>query len=124
MDHNTKSVRIETPVDINEEVRSILTAARKKQPPQSEHPRTPKKLRISTATSAATRDSSPLPQNTIAKFITSQSYDLCDLPRVTTPERQERPRTPVYPEVQLLNNARPAADVKPIGFRPTWKCEA
>lgn len=124
MDHNTKSVRIETPVDINEEVRSILTAAaRRKQPlSQSEHPRTPKKLRIST-TSAAARDS-PQPQSTIAKFITSQSYDLCDLPRVTTPERQERPRTPVYPEVQLLNNTRPAANAKPIGFRPSWKCEA
>lgn len=122
MEHNMKSVRIETPVDINEEVRGILTAAttaRKKQPSQSEHPRTPKKLRILTATSAATRDP-PQPQSTIAKFITSQSYDLCDLSHATTPER---PRTPVYPEVQLLNDARPAVDVKPIGFRPSWKCE-
>ncbi|XP_014480642.1 PREDICTED: uncharacterized protein LOC106747543 [Dinoponera quadriceps] len=123
MGHNTKSVRIETPVDINEEVRNILTAARRKQSSQSEHPRTPKKLRISTATSGTTRDPPPL-QSTIAEFIASQSYDLCDLSHVTTSERQERPRTPVYPEVQLLNNARPAADAKPIGFRPSWKCEA
>ncbi|EFN80781.1 hypothetical protein EAI_06311 [Harpegnathos saltator] len=123
MDHNTKSVRVETPVDINEEVRSILTAAGAKQAPPSEHPRAPKKLRISTATSVATRDPPPS-QNTIAKFIASQSYDLCDLSYVTTLERQERPRTPVYPEVQLLNDSRATANAKPIGFRPSWKCEA
>ncbi|KMQ96850.1 t-cell immunomodulatory protein [Lasius niger] len=130
MDHNTKSVRIETPVDINEEVKSILTATRKKQPQQqqqqqqqSDRPRTPRKLRISTNTSMGVKE----PHNPVAgsKFLTSQSYDIADLSNITTSERQERPRTPAYPEVQLLNDPRPAETyAKPIGFRPSWKCEA
>lgn len=117
MDHNTKSVKIETPADINEEVKNILAAARRKQPQQSDRPRTPKKLRISTNMSA--KDS----QSPIARFLTSQPYDLSELSSVTMPEGQERPRTTAYPEVQLLNNARPVTDAKPIGFRPLWKCE-
>lgn len=121
MDHNTKSVRIETPADINEEVRSVLMAMKKEQSQQPDRPRTPRKLRIST-TSAGTKDSTL--QNPVARFLTSQSYDLSDLANVMTSERQERPRTPIYPEVQLLNDARPAADTKAIGFRPSWKCEA
>ncbi|XP_071652628.1 uncharacterized protein [Temnothorax longispinosus] len=126
MNHNTKSVQIETPPDINEEVKCILAAVRKRQSQpqqqQSDRPRTPRKLRISTNASAAVKD--PQPHNSIAnsRFLTSQSYDT-DLSNVTTLERQERPRTPAYPEVQLLNDLRPATDAKPIGFRPSWKCE-
>lgn len=125
MDHNTKNVRIETPADINEEVKSILMATRKKQSQQqqqqSDRPRTPRKLRISTNTSIGNKE----PHNPIAssKFLMSQSYNIADLSNVTT---SERPRTPAYPEVQLLNDPRirPEIYVKPIGFRPSWKCEA
>lgn len=126
MNHNMKSVWIETPVDINEEVKSILVAARKKQSPsqqQSDRPRTPKKLRISTNASAEAKDSQPHNSVASSRFLTSQSYDT-DFLNVTTLERQERPRTPAYPEVQLLNDPRPASDAKSIGFRPSWKCEA
>ncbi|XP_072745402.1 uncharacterized protein [Anoplolepis gracilipes] len=123
MDHNTKNVRIETPADINEEVKSILVAIRKKQPQQQQpnRPRTPRKLRISTNTTTGLKE----PHNLVAssKFLTSQSYDIADLSNVMS-ERQERPRTPAYPEVQLLNDPRPAETcVKPIGFRPSWKSE-
>lgn len=125
MDHNTKSVRIETPADINEEVKNILTAMRKKQPQQQQfdRPRTPRKLRISTNTSMVVKE----PHNPVAgsKFLISQSYDIADLSNVTMSEKQERPRTPAYPEVQLLNDPRSAeTHAKPIGFRPSWKCEA
>ncbi|XP_029676600.1 uncharacterized protein LOC115243607 [Formica exsecta] len=127
MDHNTKNVRIETPADINEEVKSILMTTRKKQSQQqqqqqSDRPRTQKKLRISTNTSIGLKE----PHNPIAgsKFLASQSYDITDLSNVTTSEKQERPRTPAYPEVQLLNDPRPVETyAKPIGFRPPWKCE-
>ncbi|KAL6448287.1 hypothetical protein ACFW04_000331 [Cataglyphis niger] len=124
MDHNTKNVRIETPADINEEVKNILMATRKKQSQQqqqqSDRPRTPRKLRISTNTSIGNKE----PHNPIAgsKFLVSQSYNIADLSNVTT---SERPRTPAYPEVQLLNDPRnPETYTKPIGFRPSWKCEA
>lgn len=124
MDHNTKNVRIETPADINEEVKNILMATRKKQSQQqqqqSDRPRTPRKLRISTNTSIGNKE----PHNPIAgsKFLVSQSYNIADLSNVTT---SERPRTPAYPEVQLLNDQRnPETYTKPIGFRPSWKCEA
>ncbi|XP_029171837.1 uncharacterized protein LOC114941116 isoform X2 [Nylanderia fulva] len=123
MDHNTKSVRIETPADINEEVKNILTAMRKKQPQQqlSDRPRTPKKLRISTNTSMGMKEPHPVAGS---KLLMSQSYNITDLSNVTT-ERQERPRTPAYPEVQLLNDPRSAeTHEKLIGFRPSWKCEA
>lgn len=129
MNHNTKSVRIETPADINEEVKCILTAARKRhlqqqqqQQQQSDRPRTPRKLRILTNTSTGAKDFQPHNSIATSKFLTSQSYDT-DLSTVTTPERQERPHTPAYPEVQLLNDPRPVSDAKPIGFRPSWKCE-
>jgi len=117
-----KSVWIETPVDINEEVKSILVAARKRQSlsqQMSDRPRTPRKLRISTNASAEAKDSQP--HNFIAnsRFFASQSYDT-DLSNVTT---LERPRTPAYPEVQLLNDPRPPSDAKSIGFRESWKCE-
>lgn len=122
MEHNTKNARIETPTDINEEVKNILAATRKKQSQQqqSDHPRTPRKLRISTNTSIGLKE----PHNPIAgsKFLTS--YDIVNLSNVTMSEKQERPRTPIYPEVQLLNDSRPTETyTKPIGFRPSWKCE-
>lgn len=125
MNHNMKSVRIETPADINEEVKCILAAARKRQlqpQQQSDRPRTPRKLRISTNASAGTKDSQPYNFVTSSRFLTLQSHDT-DLSNVTILERQERPRTPTHPEVQLLNDPRPAIDAKPIGFRPSWKCE-
>lgn len=125
MDHNTKSVRIETPTDINEEVKSILTAERKNHPQQeqSNRPRTPKKLRISTTIPTEAKNSQA--QNyASSKFHTSQSCDIANLSNVATSERQDRPRTPIYPEVQLLNDPKSAANAKSIGFRPTWKCEA
>lgn len=115
-----KSVRIETPADINEEVKCILAAIRKRQSQQqSDCPRTPRKLQITTNASAGARDSQPHNSVANSKFLTSQSYDT-DLLNVTI---LEKPRTPIYPEVQLLNDSRPATDVKPIGFRPFWKCE-
>lgn len=127
MDHNTKNVRIETPADINEEVKNILAAMRKKQSQQqqqqqqqSDCPRTPRKLRISMNTSIGLKEA----HNSIAgsKFLTS--YDIADLSNVTMSEKQERPRTPIYPEVKLLNDPRPIETyTKPIGFRPSWKCE-
>ncbi|RLU26139.1 hypothetical protein DMN91_002305, partial [Ooceraea biroi] len=122
--HNMKSVQIETPVDINEEVKNILMAIRKKQPQQLDRPQTPRKLLISTTTSAGIKDSQL--QNPIAspKLFTLQSCDFIDFSNVVTYKKQEKPRTPVHPEVQLLNDSRPAADTKPIGFRPSWKCEA
>ncbi|XP_025263590.1 uncharacterized protein LOC105248053 isoform X2 [Camponotus floridanus] len=124
MNHNTKNARIETPADINEEVKNILAATRKKQSQQqqSDHSRTSRKLRISTNTSIGLKE----PHNPItsSKFLTSQSYDITDLSNVTMSEKQERPRTPIYPEVQLLNDSRPTETyTKPIGFRPSWKCE-
>lgn len=120
-----KSVRIETPADINEEVKCILAATRKRQSQpqqQSDRPRTPRNVRISATAPAGMKDSHL--QNSVAssRFLMSPSYDT-DLSNVTTLERQERPRTPAYPEVQLLNDPRPARDIKPIGFRPSWKCE-
>jgi len=117
-----KNVLIETPIDINEEVKNILMATKKKQSQHSDRPRTPKKLRISTTTSAG-KDSQL--QNSIAnpKFVALQSYGL-DLSNVTTYEKQEKPRALVQPEVQLLNESRPVTDAKAIGFRPSWKCEA
>ncbi|XP_011858387.1 PREDICTED: uncharacterized protein LOC105555946 [Vollenhovia emeryi] len=126
MNHNTKSVLIETPANINEEVKCILAAARKRQPQsqqQSDRPQTPRKLRISTNAVTGVKDSQPYNSIVNSRFLTSQSYDT-DLSNVTTLERQERPRTPAYPEVQLLNDPKPATDTKPIGFRPSWKCEA
>lgn len=120
-----KSVRIETPADINEEVRCILAAAKKRQlqsQQQLDRPRTPRKLRISTNASAGAKDFQPYNSIASSKFLTSQSHDT-DLSNVTILERQERPRTPAYPEVQLLNDPRPVIDAKPIGFRPSWKCE-
>ncbi|XP_067211666.1 uncharacterized protein [Linepithema humile] len=123
MDHNTKSVRIETPTDINEEVKSILTTARKNQSQQQQSDRIPKKLRISTTISTGAKDFQA--QNHASpKCLAPQSCDIINLSNVTTSERQDKPRTSIYPEVQLLNDPRPAADAKPIGFRPTWKCEA
>lgn len=123
MNHNTKSVRIETPADINEEVKYILTAKKRQlqqQQQQLDRPRTPRKLRMLTNTGA--KDFQP--HNSIAnsKFLMSQLYDT-DLLNVITPEKQERLRTLAYPEVQLLNDPRPVVDAKPIGFRPSWKCE-
>ncbi|KYN06446.1 hypothetical protein ALC62_02520 [Cyphomyrmex costatus] len=123
MNHNMKSVQIETPVDINEEVKCILTAVKKKQTQQqeqSDHPRTPTKLRTSINTSTGVKDSQPHNFITSSKFLTSQSYDT-DISNVMF-ERQER-RTSACPEVQLLNDPRPAINVKTIGFRPSWKCE-
>ncbi|XP_012059419.1 PREDICTED: uncharacterized protein LOC105622612 [Atta cephalotes] len=123
MNHNMKSVRIETPIDINEEVKCILMAAKKnqsQQQQQSDHPRTPTKLRTSTNTSTGAKDPQPHNFITSSKFLTSQSYDT-DISNVTF-EKQER-RAPAYPEVQLLNDPRPAVDIKAIGFRPSWKCE-
>lgn len=118
MDHNTKSVWIETPANINDEVKNILMAVRKKQP---DRPQTPKKLRMN-ITSTGTKDS--LPRNSTVKSLTLQSYDLSDVPNsVTTSEKEDRPNTPIYPEVQLLNDSRPVTDAKPIGFRPSWKCD-
>lgn len=124
MDHNTKNVRIETPTDINEEVKSVLTTARKNQSQQqqSDRPRTPKKLRISTTLSTGAKDFQAQ-NNANLKFLVSQSCDIVNPSSVTTSERQDRSRTPAYPEVQLLNNPKPAVDAKPIGFRPNWKCE-
>ena len=122
MNHNMKSVRIETPIDINEEVKCILTAAKKnqsQQQQQSDHPRILTKLRTSTNISTGAKDLQPHNFITSLKFLTSQSYDT-DISNVTF-ERQER-RAPAYPEVQLLNDPRPV-DTKPIGFRPSWKCE-
>lgn len=125
MDHNTKNARIETPTDINEEVKNILAAMRKKQSQQqqqSDRPRTPRKLRISTNTSIGLKEA----LNPIAgsKFLISQSCDIADLSNITMSEKQERPRTPIYPEVQLLNDSRPKETyIKPIGFRPSWKYE-
>jgi hypothetical protein len=116
-----KNVLIETPIDINEEVKNILMATKKKQSQHSDRPRTPKKLRISTTISVG-KDSQL--QNSIAnpKFVALQSCGL-DLSNVTMYEKQEKPRL-VQPEVQLLNESRPVADAKAIGFRPSWKCEA
>ncbi|XP_011635647.1 uncharacterized protein LOC105426221 isoform X1 [Pogonomyrmex barbatus] len=126
MNHNMKSVRIETPTDINEEVKNLLMTARKgqsqQQPQLSDPPRTPKKLRISTNASIGSKDSQPHNFITNSRFLKSQSYEIANLSNVTMPERQERPRTPAYPEVQLLNDPRPATDEKAIGFRPSWKC--
>lgn len=114
-----KSVWIETPVDINEEVKSILVATRKRQSlsqQMSDRPRTPRKLRISTNASAEAKDSQPHNSIASSRFLASQSYDT-DLSNVITLERQERPRTPAYPEVQLLNDPKPPSDAKSIGFR-------
>lgn len=127
MDHNTKNVRIETPADINEEVKNILAAMRKKQSQQqqqqqSDCPRTPRKLRISMNTSIGLKE--PHNPNAGSKFLTPQSYDIADFSNVTMSEKQERPRTPIYPEVQLLNDPKPTETyTKPIGFRPSWKCK-
>jgi len=87
---------------------------------QSDHPRTPTKLRTSTNTSTGAKDPQPHNFITSSKFLTSQSYDT-DISNITF-EKQER-RAPAYPEVQLLNDPRPAVDIKAIGFRPSWKCE-
>jgi len=116
-----KSVLIETPGDINEEVKNILMATRKKQSQHSDRPRTPKKLRISTAASMG-KDSQL--QNSIAnpKLVALHSCGL-DFSNAMY-EKQEKPRTFIQPEVQLLNESRPVADAKTIGFRPSWKCEA
>ncbi|XP_011162398.1 uncharacterized protein LOC105197630 [Solenopsis invicta] len=124
MNYNTKSVRIETPSDINEEVKCILATTKKRQSQQQQldRPRTPRKLRISTNISTGVKESQPYNSFVNSKFPTSQSYDT-DVSNVTTPEKHERLRTPAYPEVQLLNDLRPAADAKQIGFRPSWKCE-
>ncbi|XP_012522327.1 uncharacterized protein LOC105828513 isoform X2 [Monomorium pharaonis] len=120
MNYNTKSVRIETPSDLNEEVKCILAAAKKRQSQQqqqSDRPRTPRKLRMLTNISTEAKDSQPHNSIVNSKFPTSQSYDT-DLSNVTTPDKQERPRTFVYPEVQLLNNPRSVNNAKSIGFRP------
>lgn len=123
MHHNTKNVRIETPADINEEVKNVLTAIRKKQPQQQlDRLRTPRKLRISTVASTGGKNFQA--QNANFKHLTSRSHDTANLSNVTMSERQERPRTSIYPEVQLLNDARFANGAKPIGFRPSWQCEA
>ncbi|XP_020278305.1 uncharacterized protein LOC109852005 [Pseudomyrmex gracilis] len=122
MHHNTKNVRIETPADINEEVKTVLTTIRKKQPPQQQQLdrlRTPRKLRISTVASAGGKNFQA--QNANSKHLTSRSHDTANLSNVTM---SERPRTPIYPEVQLLDDQRFANDAKPIGFRPSWQCEA
>jgi len=123
MNYNMKSVQIETPADINEEVKDIFMMAKKRQlQQQSDRPRTPKKLQTLMNTSTRAKDSQPYNSITSSKFLTSQSYDT-DFSNVMTLEKQERPHTLVYPEVQLLNDPKPATDAKPIGFRPSWKCE-
>lgn len=125
MNYNAKSVRIETPADINEEVKCILMARKRSQQQQqlqqqSDRPRTPRRLRANTSTEV--KDSQPHNSIVSSKFLTLQSHDT-DLSNMTMLEKQERPRTPAYPEVQLLNDSRPVIDAKPIGFRPSWKCE-
>jgi len=119
-----KSVQIETPADINEEVKDTFMMAKKRQlqQQQSDRPRTPKKLQTSMNTFTRAKDSQPHNSITSSKFLTSQSYDT-DFSNVKTLERQERLHTLVYPEVQLLNDSKPATDAKLIGFRPSWKCE-
>ncbi|KAL0133480.1 hypothetical protein PUN28_000905 [Cardiocondyla obscurior] len=120
MNHNTKSVRVETPIDINEEVKCIFAAVKKKRSQSQEQqdgPRTLRKLPMSTNVSTGTKDFI-----VNSKFLTSPSCDT-DLSNAPAFERHEKPRTPLYPEVQLLNDPRPVTDAKPIGFRPPWKCK-
>jgi len=120
-----KNVQIETPADINEEVKDTFMMAKKRQlqQQQSDRPRTPKKLQTSMNTFTRTKDSQPHNSITSSKFLTkSQSYDT-DFSNVMILEKQERPHTFIYPEVQLLNDSKPATDAKLIGFRPSWKCE-
>ncbi|XP_015592983.1 uncharacterized protein LOC107266726 isoform X2 [Cephus cinctus] len=66
MDCNMESVKIETPIDINEEVQKVLASKKTLEPPT-----TPKKLRISTTTFLGTREA--LQQNPISKFSAPQT---------------------------------------------------
>ncbi|XP_012282311.1 uncharacterized protein LOC105700739 [Orussus abietinus] len=108
MDLNTENAELQTPSDINEEVKRALSGKK----PEA-RPRTPKKPKISSASSLGGQ-SPVMPQAAIGSGVA----------RDVISENAARPRTPLVPEVKLLNDRRPRSAAKPIGFRPSWKCEA
>ncbi|XP_043271120.1 uncharacterized protein [Venturia canescens] len=127
MEHNTESIKIETPSDINTEVKKILVAARKKERINTgERPKTPKKIKISTSTYHAVNESQV--QNPLTKFSAIQpssrgKIDFLEISNSTMSKGENRSSLE-KPLVKLLTEKKMENLSQPIGFRPSWKCES
>ncbi|XP_008205144.1 uncharacterized protein LOC103315909 [Nasonia vitripennis] len=120
LSHNMENATVETPSDINEEVRRILTSLKRhKSSAASEHNQRPQSHQRRTTRMSRSHVTSPvdpvqqLPAvapNPVSKFT------------AVRPSRH-RSRSPgLVPEVMLLDEQRRSPADKPIGFRPAWMC--
>ncbi|XP_076167225.1 uncharacterized protein LOC143146641 [Ptiloglossa arizonensis] len=106
MDRNRENVMIETPVNVNEEIRKIIAAieSKKNESREAEPLETSKQAPINTHRRFV-RDSAH--RNPLSKFSACSPRDVLFTARKTV---DDRPRTPTTPEVRLLSEP-----VRPIG---------
>ncbi|KAJ8675330.1 hypothetical protein QAD02_011116 [Eretmocerus hayati] len=147
LSHNQEHATVETPSDINEEVRKILATRRRHEhhcdhyPVSDSHcPRQnrQRKSRPGRSHAIPTEPPTNIASSPVQHQIQGQpchrlEASLSPIKRPMSPpraaaaalRRANRSKSPVVvPEVTLLNEQRrpPSAD-KPIGFRPPWMCE-
>ena len=118
MEHNTQSVKIETPTDINLEVKKIIINKTERNQLR-ERPKTPKKSKIANDSPA---------QNPVSKFSAVQSLprskdDYSDFSVVRAKGQKRNSQKLASSVVKLLSENNEDTINKPIGFRPSWKCD-
>lgn len=125
-DYNMVSVRVETPASINDEVKKVLSLKQ----PEKKPIKSQKKRKFSTTTfNGVLNLNVSNPQNPPLKFTGLPSLTETNVnPSAETFFEDKwddvaRIRPVATPVVQLLSEQRPIED-KPIGFRPSWKCNA
>ncbi|XP_012268508.2 uncharacterized protein LOC105693269 [Athalia rosae] len=128
-DYNMESIKIETPADINDEVKKVLSL---KQPDKRTSCKPQKKRKFSTTTlNGVTFNNSSAQNSQLQKLpcLPSLTETIANPYGISSDDKSEedsaKHRTaPIKPVVQLLREQRPVPEAKPIGFRPSWKCNA